>query len=154
MVIELLEPMNSGRLVTFYGYMCHSNTSWTFQYKFHRKLYALYPTKCPSVWWMVKQIIKGMWSDLTYHFNSSHGQCHYSRLCDTSTPTFALSGCMLRQSSTHWFERCHRRIPKANPKRWEDEEEQEPEEPTFRETVLWIKLPICFRGSRKVISSG
>ena len=76
MVIELLEPMNSGRLVTFYGYMCYSNTSWTVQYKFHRKLYALYPTKYPSIWWMVKQIIKGMWSDLTYHFNSSHGQCH------------------------------------------------------------------------------
>ena len=31
MVIELLEPMNSGRLVTFYGYICHSNTSWTVQ---------------------------------------------------------------------------------------------------------------------------
>ena len=29
MVIELLKPMNSGRLVTFYGYMCYSNTSWT-----------------------------------------------------------------------------------------------------------------------------
>ena len=40
MVIELLEPMNSGRLVTFYGYMCYSNTSWTAQYKFHRKLYV------------------------------------------------------------------------------------------------------------------
>ena len=76
MLIELLEPMNSGRLVTFYGYMCYSNTSWTAQYKFHRKLYALYPTKYPSILWMVKQIIKGMWSDLTYHFNSSHGQCH------------------------------------------------------------------------------
>ena len=76
MVIELLEPMNSGRLVTFYGYMCYSSTSWTAQYKFHRKLYAPYPTKYPSIWWMVKQIIKGMWSDLTYHFNSSHGQCH------------------------------------------------------------------------------
>ena len=77
MVIELLEPMNSGRLVTFYGYMCYySNTSWTVQYKFHRKLCALYPTKYPSIWWMVKQIIKGMWSDLIYHFHSSHGQCH------------------------------------------------------------------------------
>ena len=93
MVIELLEPMNSGRLVTFYGYMCYSNTSWTVQYKFHRKLYALYrtkypsvwwmvklyalyPTKYPSIWWMVKQIIKGMWSDLSYHLNSSHGHCH------------------------------------------------------------------------------
>ena len=76
MLIELLEPMNSGRLVTFY--MCYSNISWTAQYviKFHRKLYALYPTKYPSILWMVKQIIKGMWSDLTYHFNSSHGQCH------------------------------------------------------------------------------
>ena len=76
MVIKQLEPMNSGRIVTFYGYMCNSNTSWTAQYKFHRKLYALYPTKYPSIWWMVKQIIKGMWSDLTYYFNSSHGQCH------------------------------------------------------------------------------
>ena len=78
MLIELLEPMNSGRLVTFYGYVCYSNISWTAQYviKFHRKLYALYPTKYPSILWMVKQIIKGMWSDLTYHFNSSHGQCH------------------------------------------------------------------------------
>ena len=50
MVIELLEPMNSGRLVTFYGYMCYSNTSWRVQYKFHRKLCALYPTKYPSIW--------------------------------------------------------------------------------------------------------
>ena len=32
MVIELLEPMNSERLVTFYVYMCYSNTSWTAQY--------------------------------------------------------------------------------------------------------------------------
>ena len=76
MVIEILEPMNSGRLMTFYGYMRYSNTSWTAQYKFHHKLYALYPTQHPSIWWMVKQIIKGMWSDLTYHFNSSHAQCH------------------------------------------------------------------------------
>lgn len=76
MLIELLEPMNSGRLVIFYGYMCYSNTSWTVQYMFHRKLYALYPTKYPSIWWMVKQIIKGMWSDLTHHFNLSHGWCH------------------------------------------------------------------------------
>ena len=76
MVIELLEPMNSERLVTFYSYMCYSNTSWTVQYTFHRKFYALFPTHYPSIWWMVKQIIKGMWSDLTYHFNSSHGQCH------------------------------------------------------------------------------
>ena len=122
MVIELLEHMNSGRLVTFYDYMCYSNTA---QYKFHRKLYALYPTKYLSIWWMVKQIIKGMWSDLTYHFNSSHGQCHWPPLrqlnpyvrVKSCMSQFTLFSCMLRQSSTHGFERCHRRIPKANLKR-------------------------------------
>ena len=76
MLIELLEPMNSGRFVTFYGYMCYRNISWTAQYKFHRKFYALYPSKYPSILWIVKQIIKGMWSDITRHFNSSHGKCH------------------------------------------------------------------------------
>ena len=71
MLIELLEPRNSERLQTFYSYMCYK--SWAAQYLFHRNLYAPYLTKYPSISQMVKQIIKGMRSDLTHHFNSSHG---------------------------------------------------------------------------------
>lgn len=66
-LIELLEPLNSGRLVRFYCYMCYSNTSWRALYNFHRNLYAVYQTKYLLIRLMVKQACGN------HHFNSSHG---------------------------------------------------------------------------------
>ena len=63
-LLNELDPMNSGRLLSVYFYMDQCKAKFAEQYEFHRKLKAAYPTHYPSVWWMSWQIIKSLWTSI------------------------------------------------------------------------------------------
>ena len=114
-------------------------------------LCVLYPTKYPSLWWIVKQIIKGMWTDLAHHFSKSHGLRNRSSLCQFSPNTVLKRFVsevemfkLLRWWNTHELLRCHQRKWRRN---------LQNAKPTFRETVPWIKPCVRARRRRKVVSN-
>ena len=104
--VEQLESMNFGRLLR------------RVQYSFHRKLYALYLTKHSFTWWIVKQIITSVWSDLTDHFMGNVT----SRLCASTTNMLALSDVIQgwRQNQNHYAQGCiweivHTKLERGDP---------------------------------------
>jgi len=64
-LLNELHPMNYGRLLSFYYFMDMCDAPLTEQYRFHQVLCVTYPVHYPSVWWMVWQLIKSVWTDVS-----------------------------------------------------------------------------------------
>nr|DAC81408.1 TPA_asm: hypothetical protein [Rhodactis coral adintovirus] len=139
LLLKRLEPMNWGRLMTFYGYMCYSHAPWRIQYTFHCKLLALYPSHYPSSWWMLGQLIKGVWTNVLVISYQTMGGIT-SRLCASSTPSMSLRG--LCQRMRCLVACCGSQVHIDYKDATEEEENEEPKqeeenpEPPVRNIVL------------------